>query len=107
MALFELKNVGDSDMWFTGDGCDHPLYIKQYKRSIGWDGPTEEFGLICGMGLESCKVAAGKSIIIPIPIWPESIQFTPFRVGIRLCEDEFPKMSSPNVFYWSDAAYPK
>jgi hypothetical protein len=50
IASFEIRNVGDMDMWFTADGsCDHPIWIVQHKMSVGWDGSTDG-GVLCGNG---------------------------------------------------------
>jgi hypothetical protein len=39
-ALFEMKNVGDEDLWYTGWQRDDPLYSHQYERLTGgWDQP--------------------------------------------------------------------
>src|SRR4051812_49365158 len=59
IVFFEMKNVGDTDMWFTGNGRGEADYYVQRELSIGgWEGDTSD-GRTCGMDMGWWRVAAG------------------------------------------------
>jgi len=104
IALFDMKNTGDSDLWFSGYGCEDPISIVQHKSFFGgWAGPSEAFGW-CGNGLIRCRLAAGKSrpFCCDFPLQRNRT----FRLGIEFSLREIPSDSSPTFTYWSEDIHP-
>jgi len=108
-ALFEMKNVGDTDMWFIGWQRDDPLYSYQQKRLTGgWDQPyggVVECGN-CALDLNRYRLASGTTNLFSMRFWPKPGQSTPFRVGVDFSIHEYGSLSLPTFNYWSDTVYP-
>jgi len=105
IALFEMKNVGNMDMWFTGNSRGEADHYVQRERSIGgWEGNTLDW--LCGMDRGWWRLAAGTATNFPVRVWPPQNNLGHFQVGVRLSPSEFPKPSTPNVIYWSEPFSP-
>jgi len=102
IASFEMKNVGDVDMWFDGNKRGDADYFVQRQVSIdGWEGETDDGG-DCGMDRGFWRVAAGTSTTFRAYLRPRQQRPVRYRVGVRLYPSEFPTESTPRVIYWSE-----
>jgi hypothetical protein len=101
VALLEMRNVSEGDMWFTGNSRGQPDYCVEREFSIGgWDDYMG--GRFCGNDMGRWRLAAGASTNFPVPIWPEREHRRRYRVGVVSSPFESPKPSTPVVTYWSE-----
>lgn len=97
---FEIRNLGDLDMWFASDGgCERPYCIRQEQTSWGWDGPIGE-EILCGNGLTGCKISPGTSTMVLYRFWPKRQGKGSFRIGIIFTPDGASAERTPHVVYW-------
>ena len=106
VASFEMKNVGDLDMWYVGSiRPNRPAYFTVRELSDGgWSGNLDDDGSD-SMDAGVRRLAAGTSSVFAVRFRASSIPVR-YKVGVRFYASEFPTPSLPQPIYWSEPVSP-
>jgi hypothetical protein len=107
-AFFEMKNVGDQTLWYSGEKLSdghmdfsEPTCIVQHKGYLGgwYEFPNLSW---CNMGEGIFKLEAGQTTNFKVNFTGHLAEGFRFRVGVRAGTSSYAGLDSMNPIYWSD-----